>query len=547
MEELYAAFASCEDGEVSQLHEWCKAHESQGSGAELRIVDKVLDSHKGKQLSNMGSPLYIACVCDQPCSVRFLLSQGSDPNYVHPDHGDSPLLHCCGNGYSDCLRILLADPGLHARDSCTVDRKIFLGQGLPQYEEGGRSPLQLCAVHARVDEMKLLLSTQDAAHWLEQQDSFGRTVVKATLDQIALLAPGTQKQEDLLSVLRLLCEAIQQPLNDVLQQLPSSEQAGKDEINRNRILRARCLQAQESRRAEQILQGKQAIARWYQPKHPELFSGSFQPAQLAEDMHSTSPLEPHPGVFSFSLLSELCCAQIWDELHRYEAQACAHPEQGLPLTVRHDGNFGCLQECGFAALLEALQEVCEPFVKENLPQLGQFQIYHAFVTRNYVGRDENATFKMHCDKSDLTFNICLHASEGFQGSTVGFYSNSSEEGCTPSESDREYTHVHSVGRCVFHNGGQWHKTDPITAGTRGSLIAWAKLCNPRPRVGDLVKLASTARLREGVLANGSVGVLKEDDGVSRQPFLVSSRDGHQTTWYHTHDLLSVAQDDELDS
>ena len=113
-----------------------------------------------------------------------------------------------------------------------------------------------------------------------------------------------------------------------------------------------------------------------------------------------------------------------------------------------------------------------------MPEVGSFEVYHAFVTRNYVGRDENATFKIHRDKSDLTFNICLHASDGFEGSTVAFYCNDAlEPGSQPQEpEDRCYTHVHEVGRCVFHNGNHWHKTDAITRGTRGSLIAWARLC-----------------------------------------------------------------------
>ena len=62
-----------------------------------------------------------------------------------------------------------------------------------------------------------------------------------------------------------------------------------------------------------------------------------------------------------------------------------------------------------------------------MPDVGAFECYHAFVTRNFVGRDQNATFKMHCDKSDLTFNLCLHASEDFEGSTVGFYSGKGKE------------------------------------------------------------------------------------------------------------------------
>ena len=45
--------------------------------------------------------------------------------------------------------------------------------------------------------------------------------------------------------------------------------------------------------------------------------------------------------------------------------------------------------------------------------------------------------------------------------------------CEPE--DRVYTHEHSVGRAVMHDGKQFHRTDPITRGTRGSLIVWARV------------------------------------------------------------------------
>jgi len=113
-----------------------------------------------------------------------------------------------------------------------------------------------------------------------------------------------------------------------------------------------------------------------------------------------------------------------------------------------------------------------------MPEKGNCEVYHAFLTRNWVGRDANANFKTHRDKSDLTFNICLHASEGFEGSTVGFFVPQSGVGVgdiTPEDPrDRVYTHTHRVGLAVMHDGAQWHRTDPITKGVRASLIIWAR-------------------------------------------------------------------------
>ena len=68
---------------------------------------------------------------------------------------------------------------------------------------------------------------------------------------------------------------------------------------------------------------------------------------------------------------------------------------------------------------------------------------------------------MHRDKSQLTINVCLHASEDVAGSTVGFY-ETQPDGIQPVDPDhRIYTHIHSVGAAVVHDGRQWHKTDPI--------------------------------------------------------------------------------------
>merc|ERR1712087_1042605 len=160
----------------------------------------------------------------------------------------------------------------------------------------------------------------------------------------------------------------------------------------------------------------------------------------------------------------------------------------------------------------------------------------------------NATFKMHCDKSALTLNVCLHASDDLKGSTVGFYALSDAERAkeprrVPEDpTHRVYTHTHSVGTAVIHDGRQWHKTDPIERGTRGSLILWLreKCEKARPVVGQCVRLKSTARARGGALNDGRIGVLQNDDGVSRQPFEVGSLGGDgETSFYHTDDLIVV--------
>jgi len=393
------------------------------------------------------------------------------------------------------------------------------------------------------------------------KDSFGRSALQATLDAMAQLHDSEPTWKKLKTNVEQICVAM--GIEDVEGTLKTGvtdrtqDEAKEEHQARLRILRARCLEEQNRKKAETRARGLEAIAQSYQPLHPDVFLGEFTEGQLHADMRDkgTSPgeleslEEPYPGVFCFPLVTPEYCAQLWEEMHHFESQAVNHPELGLPLYVRHDGNFGNLQDCGFEPVLRALQKSVLPFVQKHMPDVGLFEIYHAFMTRNYVGRESNATFKMHCDKSDLTFNVCLHASPDFEGSTVGFYCPGEDNSVPTDPEHRQYTHVHSVGKCVFHNGGQWHKTDPITKGTRGSLIVWARLCNSltRPKVGDLVKLGANPRVTTGPLEDDKVGVLVSDDGVSRQPFLVSDKEGNNETYYHMLDLVVVddkPEDDE---
>ena len=152
--------------------------------------------------------------------------------------------------------------------------------------------------------------------------------------------------------------------------------------------------------------------------------------------------EPLAGTFSFDLFTPDWCAMLWHELHHYKDVATKRPGLGLPLRIRHDGCVGELQSCGFAPALKAIERVFQPLVARHMPAKARCEVYHAFFTSNFVGRDEQ--FKTHCDKSELTLNICLHASEDLQGSGVGFYRQSPagdlKEEVPREPQDRVYTH-----------------------------------------------------------------------------------------------------------
>jgi len=362
------------------------------------IGEHVLDSHKGKQLVNMGRPVYIAVVRDQSQAVGHLIKAGADVNCVHPVHGDTCLLHASQNGYDECLQVLLKSKALKPTSHLTIDRKIFLGQGMPQWEEGGQCALMVAACNGRVEAVKLLLLRNDALeHWMTCSDTFGRTALQATFDSIALCKEGA-KLDDFKAIARLLLQ--QKGVENIETELTSSipDCAEAEERQRERILavRARCLAAEQTRKDAERRRGLEAIAEHYAPLHPETMDVTA--IHSASSGGTAIVSEPLPGVFSFPLLSADMCRKVWEELHHYESTACNNPAWDLPLRVRHDGNLGDLQDCGLQPLLDVVLASCRPILQQHMPDLGEVEAYHAFVTRNYEGREENATFKMHCDK-----------------------------------------------------------------------------------------------------------------------------------------------------
>jgi len=149
----------------------------------------------------------------------------------------------------------------------------------------------------------------------------------------------------------------------------------------------------------------------------------------------------------------------------------------LPLFTRHDGNIGSLEDCGFYSILNDLTNeyiapiIAEIFLNDNNSN-NKIKCRHAFVTKNWVGRNE--TFRKHRDKSDFTLNVCIGKSKDVKGSTVSFFQD--YDGFIPPADPKEHPELfvydHNIGYAVLHTGKQWHKTNEIDAGQRSSLIIW---------------------------------------------------------------------------
>ena len=468
---LLPALTAC-SSDLGLLRSWVAQH---GVNTDVVVPD-------GRGADNRGSPLLIAVECNMPEACAALLGMGADVNYKHPaSHGNAPLLRCAEMGYDECLGVLLSDPAARVAELSTNEHKLVLGQNVPQYEAGGRSALLLATEAGQQESVSLLLRHSQGRDLLCCKDSFGRTVLEAAFERAATKEAGSQARQCADEICAALCEAADSDFEITRARLmPDRATAIQRERERNRQLRRRYLVKSHEQRVTEVNRGLEAVRAGYEPRrlHPDIFAPTFPAHALLLEGWGSAVREPVPGTFAFPLLSESHCAKIYAELLHYEATAQSQPELQLPLYTRHDGNLGQLEACGFEPILRAIEAAWRPLVKHYMPTKGECQVYHAFLTRNWVGRDENATFKIHCDKSDLTFNLCLHASEDFEGSSVGFYRDPDGEGsagATPTECDRIYTHRHRVGHAIMHDGEQFHKTDAITRGTRSSLIVWARL------------------------------------------------------------------------
>merc|ERR1712013_72182 len=186
----------------------------------------------------------------------------------------------------------------------TIDRKTFLGQGMPQYEEGGLSPLALAARNGRLSTVSLLLAHSPAKlAWLGRTDSFGRDLITATCDCIALKTnPSSAVVAKLKEILNRFCLALERDVNAL--SIPSHSDTQTAERRRQRILRARCLLAQKRREEHEKRRGLSEIANLYSPKY-NLQSLEFVPT---EQMFTVS--EPIDGVLTFPLLTVESCARI---------------------------------------------------------------------------------------------------------------------------------------------------------------------------------------------------------------------------------------------
>ena len=429
--------------------------------------------------TNLGSPIYYACVLGLDEVIECLLQSGCDPDYRHPS-GDTAILHCVEQGYDDCLSIFLSH-GSNFTQHTTENRQFSLGQNVKISQEGGLNPLGLAIKNLRMDIIELLLEHPNSQELVSQNNQFGRNAKEQVIDFIQVSEKKSRRSLELNKILDLLNKS--QP--HIHANVNSAQKVKDQEKQKNQIIREACVKVEQENRQKLINDGLQLIEKNYKKLHPNVYN--IKPSSeghASSTVHIEHIGSPDNAVGSYFLMEPDMCQMVLEEILNYENKAIQNIEDTLPLHVRHDGNLGELQNCGFKPIFEYMVKQSIPAFKEIINKdyehldenniLERLDITHAFLTRNHPFAEK--TFKIHQDKSDYTLNLCLHASNNLEGSTVGFYQHDPikhQEGhLQPDKKDKVFTYHHQVGTAALHSGKTWHCTDPITEGSRASLIIW---------------------------------------------------------------------------
>jgi len=384
--------------------------------------------------------------------------------------GRAPLHAAAELGCSGCVAALLS-----ARADClqqTEDASYQLGQTTTLYSEGGLTALHIAACAGREEVVEMLLQ-EGGPNICKQPDSFGLRACDLAEEQVILAVPTNLSQR--LRVLQRLGGQVGPALT-----LTGAEVCRRRK-ERLATLRQRISEKQVSSCCRQGVAIRQAVTDRYSAvdvavafgqlqnsagedivkwsHHEGLQETSFQRIPAVTGSRATGMEEPLPGVLVFQLLGADLCRRIWAETENYISQA---EEKGLPMPVRHDG---CLD------ISQIFPELLSQVTAAALPAYSALgfegvRLRHAFRTKNYASREE--TFVRHVDKYALTLNVCLQRTAMLRGSRVFFYA--SEDAVDPS-----YCHEHQVGLAVVHSSKEWHQTEKLLAGERGSLIMWFEI------------------------------------------------------------------------
>jgi len=384
---------------------------------------------------------------------------------AHDSQGFAPLHLAVEVGSPDCLAALVegrADVELQ-----TADAVYQLGQLTKLYSEGHRTALHLAVEKIDKDATAVLLSAGASPLAL---NSFSKRPLDLALEQLTLSTTSARRE---------VCIQLATLLGATAEQLGDASTADAANVSEERRKRASKLRdriqlaVQKQADIDAADMGKM-VSRHYKARDSALISGSGlrKGSDFASWLFQSSPVtrsdtgfkEPTAGVFVGPFLSPELCSRMWKEIMHYEEQA-TQLNGLLPLPFRHDGSLELSRI--FPGLLQAIADAAQPAIRAFLPtHLREARLQHAFRTKNVMGReDRDGSFVRHVDKYAVTFNICLHKTADVEGSGVFFYADEETQ-------EVAYRHEHAVGVAVLHSSKEWHMTESLRRGERGSLIMW---------------------------------------------------------------------------
>lgn len=428
----------------------------------------------------------LECVCavDDIDGARILLDHGALANTVFPS-GSTPLTLAATLGSDELIALFLAAPDIDPNLQ-DLDRSAFVGQLTCVVCCGGKTPLHMAAEKAALASVRTFLAHPriDVA----RRDNNARTpldYVERALVVTPITTATQRKRADLVEIRALLRNALGMPIDAPL---PDSAIVNEQCLADERSVRLRAKTARLAEQERQRLDGLLRVEKHYIPRHLDVANGDCLQFVAGFDGHARTLDSAYPGLLTASVLTTTCCRRILEEIEHYEAHALSNTL--LPLHTRHDDNLGSLERYGFLTLLSALVEATVPknlrlLLPEGTKSATKVVARHAFVTRNWVGRTaEFAKFKTHRDKSAITINLCLEKTPDVRGSQVLFFHppNAGQE--QPGEEQLALTLEHQVGQVAIHTGQHWHRTVPIEAGERASLIIWADLKEEKEGDGE---------------------------------------------------------------
>jgi len=400
--------------------------------------------------------------------------------------GFAPIHTVAETGFYSCIVPLVeanADINLP-----TGDARYHLGQSVVIDCEGGRTALHIAVSKSSADVVDALLK---AGADTTVKDSFGLTAFDlavetfVTQENVTKMSTNVEDSERILEMLKTKSK------REILD-LPETSDVVASQRKRKIQLRDRIKDAALAKQIKVDKEILEDVESRYQPLDEHLVAGRLGDATGIDIVRwmaggstlccpsSRSPLDrepvitgerrtgislaPYEGVYLFDYLSTAICQRIWIETENYFKKA---NEDGLPMPIRHDGCLDIFRI--FPRLMRILEEAAMPAIRAALPpDLHDVRLKHAFRTKNFLGRPENkqSYFKRHVDKYLVTVNVCVHKTPDVEGSGVFFFQ--SDE---PSEQP-VYTHIHEVGLAVLHSSKEWHQTEVLRRGERGSFIMW---------------------------------------------------------------------------